>query len=77
MPEIKDWKRKREMEATMRERAREEGKEVDEVEEVAWEDADVDVSRASRLGHAPISSFFQPMLTDKCASSVDHLCLRH
>jgi len=45
MPEVRDWRKRREAERVQREKAVAEGKEVESVETIGWVDADVDVSR--------------------------------
>lgn len=44
MPEIKDWKKKKEAERQKLEKIKSEGGEVEEREVIEWEDADVNVS---------------------------------
>ena len=46
MPEVRDWRKRKEAEQKQREQAVAEGKEVEPVEVIGWTDADVDVSSA-------------------------------
>lgn len=44
MPEIKDWKKKKEAERQRLEKIKSEGGEVEEKEVIEWEDAEVNVN---------------------------------
>lgn len=44
MPEVRDWRKRQEAAKTKREKVLAEGGEVEEVEDIPWSDADIDVS---------------------------------
>lgn len=72
MPEVRDWRKRVEAEKVKRDKAREEGQkgqEVEEPEDVGWEEADVDVSA---------STLIRPVTCVGARSdvSVGHICIR-
>lgn len=52
MPEVRDWRKRRDAEQVKREKAIAAGEEVEPVEVIPWSDADIDVSLTSFLSES-------------------------